>query len=408
MLGVQVIMSENRLSKISFVGDIMCEKPFLKAAEAKHSMSFEGFLEPCRRLFEKSEIVVGNLETPCAPEFPLTKDMFVFNAPRSFVEAVKHSGVGLVTTASNHCLDRGLSGLKRTIEVLDEIGLNHTGTFSDPKQNKYEIIKLKNGSRIAILSYTYGTNYMDNKVMIEHEDYYTINHLTPLFEGRNKAYDGMSYSFRAKLTRMIPRGLRVRLNHLLGRSPNLAFVDRLQEGDLEENTTNEIRRNIRSARENADLVFICPHMGGQFNTTPGTYVKSFIDLFDSEKVDFVIGNHPHVVQSYSVSPSGMNIAYSLGNVSMSLSTPYVVLKELPECSVMLHVYVGEKRIEKVSFSILVERENRGFITVHPLYELYEEANDEERKILAAKNTIIYNRFLGRNVENVPVLEEYTV
>ena len=401
-------MSERTLSKISFVGDIMCERPFLKAAEKEHGLSFDSFLEPCRMLFEKSDIVVGNLETPCAPDLPLTKDMFVFNAPRSFVESVKRSGIDLVTTASNHCLDRGLSGLKKTIDVLDDIGLRHTGTFSDPNQDRFEVIKLPNGTRIAILSYTYGTNYMDNQVKIEHTDYYTINHLTPLFEGRNRAYDGMSYSFRAKLTRMIPRGLRIRIKNVLGRSSNLAFVDRLQEGDIEENTTNELRRTIRNARKNADIVFVCPHMGGQFNTTPGTYVKSFIELFDSEKVDFVIGNHPHVVQGYTSSISGMNIAYSLGNVSMSLSTPYVVLKDLPDCSVMLHVYVGEKRIEKVSFSILVEKENRGFITVHPLFDLYMQANDEERKGLAEKNTVIYNRFLGRNEKTVPILEEYTV
>lgn len=395
-------------SKVSFLGDIMCERPFLKAARKKKEYDFSGFLAPCMELFQESDLVVGNLETPCDPDSPLTKDMFVFNAPIAFVREIKESGIGFVTTASNHCLDRELSGLKSTIHSLDKLGIKHTGTFCNEKDDRFGVVKLPNGSRLAIISYTYGTNYMDNHVMIDPKDYYTINHLTPLFEGRNKAYDGMSYSVRARVTRAIPRGLRIKVNSLLGRSSNISFVDRLQDGDLGEKEQNSITQTLLAAKQSADIVIVCPHFGGQFNVKPGTYVETFVRLFDSAGADMIVGNHPHVVQRIESTNSGMKVAYSLGNVSISLSTPYVVLKDLPDCSVMLHVYISDNKIVKLSFSILIETEQKGFITVYPLYKLYEESDAKGKEALRKKNLTIYNRFLGLNESEISVMKEYPI
>lgn len=401
-------MMQNTVSKISFVGDIMCEKPFLKAAKRKGQYNFDGFLAPCKELFSKSDWVIGNLETPCDPESLPTKDMFIFNAPKAFLHEIRESGIHFLTTASNHCLDRGLSGLKNTVDVLDEFGIEHTGTFKNSEEERYRIIEMKDGTRIAILSYTYGTNFMDNNVRINEEDYYTINYLTPLFEGRNKAYDSMSYSLRAKVTRMIPRGLRIHVNKMLGRAPKLSFVDKIQNGDVDEKHQSEIARVTEKAKEVADLVIVCPHFGGQFNVQPGTYVNTFADFFDKQGADLLVGNHPHVVQCYEKKDAGMHALYSLGNVSMSLSTPYVDLRELPDCSIMLHAYIQDKKIAKLSFSILVEVEEKGFIAVHPLYNLYNESSERQKKELQDKCRIIFNRVLNKNEENVPIQEEYVI
>lgn len=400
-------MDKKTVSKISFTGDIMCERPFINAAK-KRGMGFSGFLDPCKELFAKSDLVVGNLETPCDPDSPLSKDMFIFNAPVSFVSAIKESGIDFVTTATNHCLDRGLTGLKSTIRTLDQVGLEHTGTFDDRGQDRFKVVDLPDGTRVAVVSYTYGTNYLDNKVLIEPEDYYSINYLTPLYGGRNKATDNMSYSLRSRLTRAIPRGLRTRVNAMLGRQIKAAFTDCLQDGDLGESEIASICDTIEKAHKAADLVAVCPHFGGQFNLKHGTYVDAFVDLFDKAGADLIIGNHPHVVQQYETAGSGMKIAYSLGNVSMSLSTPYIELKDLPECSVMLHAYIQNKKICKMSFSVLVEKEDRGFISVYPLAALYENSSEQYRKELQVKNNIIYNRFTGCEGKVVPVDEEYVL
>ena len=112
---------------------------------------------------------------------------------------------------------------------------------------------------------------------------------------------------------------------------------------------------------------------GQFNIKPGSYVRTYTKFFQDNNVDVMVGNHPHVAQNIERTGNGMVAAYSLGNISMSLSTPYVVKENLPDYSIMLHVYVENKQIVKMSFSILVEREQNGFITVYPLRKLYEES-----------------------------------
>ena len=51
-------------------------------------------------------------------------------------------------------------GLERTIEILDSFGIAHTGTFVDTvsRMNDSPLILEKNGFKLALLNYTYGTN----------------------------------------------------------------------------------------------------------------------------------------------------------------------------------------------------------------------------------------------------------
>lgn len=402
-------MDDSIISKISFVGDLMCERPFLKAAKKKQVYDFKGFLDPCKDLFSKSDIIIGNLETPCDPYSKLTKDMFIFNSPISFLEEIKDSGINFLTTATNHCLDRGLSGLKNTIKVMDNIGIQHTGTFLTEKEDKFKIISLNNGMKVGIISFTYGTNYFDNYVKINPEEYYCINSLTPIYEGSNNVESIPSCnSIRAKLTRKIPRSFRIRFNNLIGREKNFSYIDKIEDGDCNKIKEDFIYNLIQKVKKLTDLVIVCPHFGGQFNVDYGSYVEFFVDLFDKAGADLVVGTHPHVVQKFRISNSGMNIAYSLGNISMSLGTPYIELKDLPECSIMFNIYLKNKQVEKISFSILIETENKGFITVYPMHSLYEKSDSKNKKILQTKNDIIFNRFLGMNEYNIPIKEEYIV
>ena len=396
------------MSRISFLGDFMCEKPFLKSAYRNGAYDFSGFLTPCCELFGKSDFIVGNLETPCDPASDLTDDMFIFNAPGEFLQTIKSVGINLVTTATNHCLDRGMTGVKNSIEQMDAIGLYHTGTFLHPNDKRYHVIKFSDGTKLAVLSYTYGTNYMDNKVVIPDKEFYAINYLTPLYSGRNKVHDTRSYSLRARLTRVIPRSLRIRINSVLGRSSNVSFTDKIQDEDISDEHLKTIAETIRLAKSEADLVFVCPHFGGQFNTEPGTYVQAFTAFFQDNYIDAMIGNHPHVAQQIERTPNGMIAAYSLGNISMSLSTPYIIMDNLPDYSIMLHFDIDNKKIIKISFSILVEREQNGFITVFPLNKLYEESGEQDKLNLEKNCRIIYNRVLNKQDELVPILEKYPV
>ena len=92
---------------------------------------FRPVFAPLRDYLAASDYVVAHLETPISPDdTDLTHERWCFNSPRAFAEALQWAGVDFVTTANNHCLDRGTAGIAATIGALDDIGLPHTGTFA--------------------------------------------------------------------------------------------------------------------------------------------------------------------------------------------------------------------------------------------------------------------------------------
>lgn len=80
----------------------------------------------------------------------------------------------------------------------------------------------------------------------------------------------------------------------------------------------QIRKDIRTAKENSDFVIVFPHWGTEYATAPDTYQKKWRDVFYDEGVDVVCGTHPHVIQPYELykkegRDKDMLIYYSLGN-----------------------------------------------------------------------------------------------
>jgi len=52
-------------------------------------------------------------------------------APDDFAKALKDASIDILVTANNHSFDKGVSGVVRTIKVLDSLYINHTGTFKN-------------------------------------------------------------------------------------------------------------------------------------------------------------------------------------------------------------------------------------------------------------------------------------
>ena len=55
-------------------------------------------------------------------------------------------------------MDKGVKGLRRTIDVLDQNNILHTGTFKSPEDREGLTIINANGISFGFLNYTYGTN----------------------------------------------------------------------------------------------------------------------------------------------------------------------------------------------------------------------------------------------------------
>jgi len=71
--------------------------------------------------------------------------------------------------------------------------------------------------------------------------------------------------------------------------------------------------NIKSAREQSDVVIVCSHWGTEYKTgDPGATIRALAHRFIDAGADAIIGTHPHVVQT-SEEFQGKKIYYSLGN-----------------------------------------------------------------------------------------------
>lgn len=335
--------------KISFLGDILCQLPFLKAAQKRGNDFYTAF-EGLQPLLQDSDYVVANLETPIAgEEAGYTNDIYSFNTPAEFLDALKRLKIDLYLTANNHCLDRGVKGLKSTLKELDNRQMAHTGTGP----TRYHLAKFGD-TTIAFLNYTacvnedkwnlYGHELKENdlNLLIDIDKYLA-------YRTEKRKQNIPFYTLRKKLGNAIPKSIQLKLKSALDIKQHPTFdnepLDAVAGAYLD-----QVKQDIAKAKSEADLVILLPHCGGQFNTKPGKLSQEiFQKLFDFG-ADAVIGNHPHTIQESSFN-NGKPYAYSLGNVSFSPSYPFQVKESKPEVGLIFHLFIEDKKIAKTTSSL---------------------------------------------------------
>jgi poly-gamma-glutamate synthesis protein (capsule biosynthesis protein) len=106
-----------------------------------------------------ADLAVCEMETPLAPPQGPFVGWPNFSAPPQVLTALDRAGYDSCTTASNHSLDQGYTGLKRTLDELDAAGLKHTGSArSQHEANRPLISTMPNGVRVGQLAYSFNFN----------------------------------------------------------------------------------------------------------------------------------------------------------------------------------------------------------------------------------------------------------
>ncbi len=370
--------------KITFVGDILCEEQQLKANKVGDTYNFTDVFSNTSRFFNSSDFIVGNLETPIAGEnFKYTNHKWSFNSPLAFAIALKKAGFNLVTTANNHCLDRGFEGLYSTLKNLNKIDLDYTGTFLSREESRKTYIKNVEGTKIAFISYTYGTNASFNKMYLKKDNEFAVN----LFRQQERKHNK-----KAIITRV---------------------VNRLKYSFINNYTINRrllhLKRRIKIAKKDADIVCVLMHSGGQYNTTPDKWTVSLMDFLFKTEVEFIIGCHPHVVQKVIVSGNQQIGAFSLGNFCSYPGSESCKMN-YSEYSIVLHTYLDKnsKKLEKTTFQIAKSViDSDGKAKIHLLFDLINQEHDNQKKERLIKdNLLIVNRFLDTKLKRIKLEKEY--
>lgn len=267
-----------RLS-LAFAGDnIIHESIFVEAASKATAMaSSEGYQgkyyfdsmyspEVCS-LISAADISFVNQEAPItglrASGYP------AFNAPVEIGDTLIKMGFDIVNVANNHMLDMEgqTEGYAKTIEYWKTKNIFQIGGYEN--QSDYEKIRImeKNGVKIALLSFTYGTN-----------------------------------------------GNRLNKN-------SHAVVPLIDDG--------VIKSRIAEAKSQADAVIVSMHWGDENQLSANSEQKRLAKLIADCGADAVIGHHSHTVQpiEWVTGESGKKtlVIYSLGNfISTQLNSVNLV------------------------------------------------------------------------------------
>lgn len=347
--------------KITFTGDIL-----IYASQNKGCLDKDGkydyrpIFEQVKPLFDDADYVVGSLETTISgKKATYTYATKSFNTPDELLPALKWAGIDLLTTANNHCFDRGENGLRRTMNKIVENGLEYTGTRLSADESNY-LIKEFDGNRIAFLAYTYSTNSRSNGFMIPKGEEYLVNLTRPQDKPNNgplwKRFAGKVMS----ILRHQSGGIKIDCV-----SDKEVLIGRNKEYELKMIDT------IREAKQKADIVIMCLHSGGQFNSKVGVYTKHLFDIIADAGVDVIVCNHAHTTLPIYYQGNCL-IASALGNFSFSPGEGYWVDGVNAEYSVLLTIDIADKKIAdfKIDICKCVQNEN-GLAVTMPIKDEFE-------------------------------------
>lgn len=390
--------------RITILGDALCNSPMVKTLGKYETGDARLYDYDCcfrrlKPLLDHSDYVCANLETPLSRDKEmLTKARWQFCTAASFAEAMKAAGVDYVSTANNHCLDRDLKGLRTTLDCLDEIGLDHSGTRRPGEAKKPLIVEI-GGIKVGLLSYTYGTNAVTNFHYLPWR-YRTAVDLLQEQEGTLWPGDW--------LVRRFIRNPRNRASKIRNWFHCLLWPQNKRCLWYEWVTCNGYRKRllkgeIRQLREmGAERLLISLHIGGQLNTEPNAFTLSMTRWLEELGVDFIIANHEHVIHGSKVRADGLT-TYAIGDLLGASGTMEEPFDRRCEYSVAVHLNLDRstKALSRVTFSIIKNiLTEEGKLEAWPVADLLPTLDDAPRATVARDALLAARDFAGKDYETV--------
>jgi poly-gamma-glutamate capsule biosynthesis protein CapA/YwtB (metallophosphatase superfamily) len=128
------------------------------AAAGRPGYDFGPLFSSVRPVVSGVDLAICHLETPVGPPDGPFTGYPIFEVPPHVIPALAGTGYDACSTASNHSLDRGEAGIRRTLDALDAAGVAHSGTHRSAAEHAAPTIVTAAGVRVGLLSYTFSFN----------------------------------------------------------------------------------------------------------------------------------------------------------------------------------------------------------------------------------------------------------
>lgn len=319
---------------ITFTGDILIYQSQNKGCLGKNGRrDYSPIFEQVKPILKSSDYVVGSFETTLAgAKAGYTKSDISFNTPDELLLSIKEAGFDMLTTANNHCLDRGEDGLRRTIIKIKEAGLDYTGTRLSEQEPAF-LIKNFEGTKIAFVAYTYGTNSISNGFMVPRGKEYLVNLTRP-----------QDAPIHRPLWKRVAKTV---LSLLRKRHKRGVVLDCVSEREINSGRNEDYEKQmlnvVRNAKKEADIVIVCLHSGGQFNSEVGAYTRHLFDIIADAGADAIVCNHAHKILPVYKKDDCL-VASALGNFSFAPGEGYWVDGVDAEYSLLLSIKILDHHI----------------------------------------------------------------
>ncbi|MGV9317108.1 CapA family protein [Streptomyces sp. NPDC003691] len=226
------------------------------AADSAEGYDFRPMLAAVRPVVSTADLAICHMETVYGADGDY-RGYPAFTSPPQIARGLAATGYDACSTASNHSLDDGADGIRRTLDAMDTAGLVHHGSARTAQEAERPGRLRAGGAEIAHLAYTYGTNGLE-------------------------APEGQPWAVR--------------------------LIDE-----------QRIVADARAARRaGADIVVLSLHWGTEWQTAPDeqqlALAKSLTAATTGGRpdIDLVLGTHAHVPQAYE-KVNGVWVIYGMGD-----------------------------------------------------------------------------------------------
>ncbi|WP_446666267.1 CapA family protein [Flexivirga sp. B27] len=246
---------------VAVSGDEIPHAAVLTAAHHGSGWDFDPIFAQVAPTLRSADVAICQLETPLGATGGNLSHGFIMGAPAAFATGLRRAGFDGCSTANNHTFDQDLAGVGDTRRIMAAAGLQAAGPGADASQPGQPAIYRAKGFTIAQLSYSYT---LDNTV------------------GNTKHVPASAPWSKANLYDVVG--------------------------------ASGIKADAKAARaKGADLVLVSMHWGAEQDQQSTAEQRRLAkELLSSGTVDYIIGNHPHVVQKCQ-RIDGRLVNYSLGN-----------------------------------------------------------------------------------------------